>query len=222
MPISNQQRLAERMRKRIVENLKSLNHADDETDVLDGDHVLNGRSRHSGAITPAAVLVPLIERNAGLHVLLTQRAAHLNKHAGQVSFPGGRSDPEDAHAAATALRETEEEVGITPNFVEVVGRLDDYQTGTGFRVTPIVGFVRPEFQLSLQTAEVATTFEVPLQFIFDKRNHAIESRPWQGGERRYYIFRYQQFEIWGATAGMLINLYRRCARGTGQHGLAQL
>jgi 8-oxo-dGTP pyrophosphatase MutT (NUDIX family) len=198
------------MRTRIVENLKSLSiQAHLVSPAADGDHVLNHRSRHSGPITPAAVLVPIIEREDGYSVLLTQRTAHLNKHAGQISFPGGRAEAHDADAVATALRETQEEIGLGAEFIEVVGLLDNYQTGTGFIVTPVVSFVRPGFSLALNDFEVAEAFEVPLDFIFEPRNHRIESRPWQDTERRYYALRYQQRFIWGATAGMLVNLYRR-------------
>lgn len=157
----------------------------------------------------AAVLVPIVEHASRYTVLLTQRTEHLQHHAGQVSFPGGRCEPEDAGVVDTALRETEEEIGLDRSFVEVVGFLDDYQTGTGFHIAPVVGFVRPGFALSPDSFEVAEVFEVPLDFLFDPANHQTHSRVWNGRERQYHAMPYQDYYIWGATAGMLMNLYRR-------------
>lgn len=154
----------------------------------------------------AAVLVPIVERERGLNVLLTQRTEHLSDHAGQVSFPGGRIEPSDADAVAAALRETEEEIGLPRQYVESIGRLDDYETGTGFVVTPIVGFVRPPFPLQPDPREVASVFEVPLSFVLDRRNHERRTGFWRGRERIYYAMPYEGRFIWGATAGMLINL----------------
>ena len=172
-----------------------------------GDHDLTaGGTPPARTLTPAAVLVPLIDRGA-LSVLLTQRTMHLDAHAGQISFPGGRLEPDDVDHVAAALRETEEEVGIAPNLVEVIGRLDDYVTGTGFRVVPVVGVVRPPFQIRPEPFEVADVFEVPLDFVLDPANHEQHSRIVNGIERRYYVLPYEGRYIWGATAGMLINLY---------------
>jgi len=196
------------MRDLIVQSLKPL-HSNDPPDEPVGDHTLNARRPVTTALKQAAVLVPIVERSSGPTVLLTQRTDHLKHHAGQISFPGGRVEPEDSDAVATALRESHEEIGLAAQYVEVVGRLDNYQTGTGFMVTPIVGFVRPDFALQLDDFEVAEAFEVPLDFVLNPDNHVIESRPWQGSERRYYVLRFEQRFIWGATAGMLVNLSRR-------------
>ncbi|MBW7851519.1 MAG: CoA pyrophosphatase [Rhodospirillales bacterium] len=158
-------------------------------------------------LVPAAVLVPLVERDEGWTVLLTQRTAHLSHHAGQISFPGGRIEDGDEDALAAALRETEEEIGLSRNAVDLLGWLDDYVTGTGFRVTPVVGLIRPPFTLVPDPFEVADAFEVPLSFILDPGNHQQCSRVFGGRERRYYAMPYEERFIWGATAGMLINLY---------------
>ncbi|MDE1183623.1 CoA pyrophosphatase [Paraburkholderia sp.] len=174
----------------------------------------------------AAVLVGLVVREGGLTVLLTQRADHLNDHAGQVSFPGGRHEPFDADATATALREAQEEVGLDPSRVEVLGALPDYLTGTGFRVTPVVGLVHPPFTLEADSLEVAEVFEVPLSFLMDPAHHEVRVFRWEGGERRFFAMPYPReraqrdvphgashdlgsdYFIWGATAGMLRNVYR--------------
>lgn len=162
----------------------------------------------------AAVLVPLIAREAGLSVLLTQRADHLSDHAGQISFPGGRREPFDQDAVATALREAQEEVALAPERVEVLGALPDYLTGTGFRVTPIVGLVHPPFSVRADTLEVADIFEVPLPFLMDPAHHEVRVLRWEGGERRFFAMPYPRagagghYFIWGATAGMLRNFYR--------------
>ncbi|TAM53328.1 MAG: CoA pyrophosphatase [Paraburkholderia sp.] len=162
----------------------------------------------------AAVLVPLIAREVGLSVLLTQRADHLSDHAGQISFPGGRREPFDQDAVATALREAQEEVALAPERVEVLGALPDYLTGTGFRVTPIVGLVHPPFSVRADTLEVADIFEVPLPFLMDPAHHEVRVLRWEGGERRFFAMPYPRagagghYFIWGATAGMLRNFYR--------------
>jgi 8-oxo-dGTP pyrophosphatase MutT (NUDIX family) len=160
-------------------------------------------------LRPAAVLVAIIEREAGLRVLFTRRADHLSAHPGQVSFPGGRAHEGDIDAVATALRETEEEVGLNREFVLVAGALDPYETGTGFSIKPIVGFVREGFVLSPDASEVAEIFEVPLRFLMDPTNHERHMRVWQGRERHFYAMTFDGHYIWGATAGMLINLYER-------------
>ena len=156
---------------------------------------------------PASVLVPLIRRDTGITVLLTQRTEDMPSHAGQIAFPGGRRQAEDIDATATALRETEEEVGLTRDFIDVVGSLDLYRTGTGYQITPIVGIVTPGFTMRADPREVADVFEVPLDHFLDERNHRIDSRVWQGRERRYYAMPYGERYIWGATAGMLKNLH---------------
>lgn len=156
---------------------------------------------------PAAVLVPLVPRDDGLHMLLTQRQPHLARHAGQVAFPGGRVDLTDPGPLAAALRETEEETGIAPGFVEPLGFLDTYLTSTNYRVVPVVGIVRPGFTLQPDPGEVADVFEVPLGFLMDPARHERHSRDWQGKLRYYYAMPWQGRYIWGATAGMIRNLY---------------
>jgi 8-oxo-dGTP pyrophosphatase MutT (NUDIX family) len=157
-------------------------------------------------LVPASVLVPLIDHPEGLTVLLTQRTSHLSAHAGQISFPGGRSEPEDADAIATALRETQEEVGLPATNVEVIGRLDTFVTGTGFSVTPVVALVRLPFSLRPDPYEVAEVFEVPLAFVVDPINHERHTAEYKGRQHEYFLLPYENRKIWGATAGMLVNL----------------
>jgi 8-oxo-dGTP pyrophosphatase MutT (NUDIX family) len=152
---------------------------------------------------PAAVLVPLVERAAGLTVLLTQRAATLKDHAGQISFPGGRIEPTDADAWHAALREAHEEIGLSESFVEFAGYLPDHWVGTGFRVTPGVGFVNPRYELRIAQAEVHDVFEVPLDFILDAANHKSRMRRMGDVTLEVYDIPYGERNIWGATAGML-------------------
>src|SRR6185437_2201253 len=154
----------------------------------------------------AAVLVPLVERQEGWFVVLTLRSADLADHAGQISLPGGRIEPEDEDARAAALREAEEEIGLGRDYVETAGRLDTWLTGTGFEVTPIVGLVRPPPPYRPDPVEVAEVFEVPLDFILDKRNHQWHSRELGGQQRFFWAIPYFHRNIWGATAGMLVNL----------------
>ena len=154
--------------------------------------------------TPAAVLVPLVERPNGLTVLLTQRADTLKDHAGQISFPGGRIDPEDADAWAAALREAHEEIGLVPELVEFAGYMPDHIVVTGFRVTPCVGFVRPEYQLRIAAAEVHDAFEVPLDSILDSANHKARQRQLGEVEFEVHDIPFGERNIWGATAGMLM------------------
>lgn len=159
-------------------------------------------------LTPAAVLVPVIERSEGLTVLFTQRTAHLHDHAGQVSFPGGRCEVTDVSPTFTALRETTEEIGLASELVEVLGLLPEYRTGTGFSVTPVVGLVRPPFVLAPDSFEVAEVFETPLAFLLDPANHQRHSMEVGGAVRHYYAMPYSGYFIWGATAGMLVSLRR--------------
>jgi 8-oxo-dGTP pyrophosphatase MutT (NUDIX family) len=160
------------------------------------------------ALRPAAVLVPVVLRPAELSVLLTRRTDHLHHHPGQISFPGGRVEAHDVSPVMTALRETEEEIGLDPERVELLGELPDYCTGTGFRVTPVVGLVHPPFELKLDAFEVAEAFEVPLSFLLDPANHQRHRMEYQGRMREYYAMPYGNYFIWGATAGMLVSLYR--------------
>ncbi|HYC66072.1 MAG TPA: CoA pyrophosphatase [Reyranellaceae bacterium] len=171
------------------------------------DFSLNGVVPLPEAYKPAAVLVPLVKRSAGVTVLLTQRTEDMPSHAGQVAFPGGRRHPEDADAIATALRETEEEVGIERRFVEVIGTVDRYRTGTGYEITPVVGVVEPGFVTRADPREVAAVFEVPLDHFLDEKNHRVDSRDYNGRKRSYYAMPYGERYIWGATAGMLKNLH---------------
>jgi 8-oxo-dGTP pyrophosphatase MutT (NUDIX family) len=175
---------------------------------LQSDRELNPGlvSPPSTALRPAAVLVPLVDHGHGMSVLLTQRTAHLTAHAGQISFPGGRIEEDDADAVAAALRETEEEVGLPPDRITVVGRLDTYLTGTGFEITPIVGIVAPPYKLAIDPFEVAEAFEVPLSYILDRRNHQRVERESAGRRRAFFVLPYEGRNIWGATAGILVNL----------------
>ena len=172
-----------------------------------GDDGTEGRQ---AASTAAAVLIPVV-LHGELTVLFTQRTAHLKSHAGQVSFPGGRAEPGDASAEYTALREAEEEIGLPRERVEVLGRLPDYRTRTGFRVTPVIGVVAPPLELAPDPREVESVFEVPLEFLLDERNRERRTREFQGLQVGYYVYQYEGHMIWGATAGMLVNLHRMLA-----------
>lgn len=158
---------------------------------------------------PAAVLVPVIDYEDGARVLLTRRPDTLPSHPGQVAFPGGKVEESDESILAAALREAEEEVGLDSALVDIIGYLDTYQTGTGFRVTPVVGLVKPTYSLKIDEREVAEAFEVPLRFLMTEDNHQKHSRVWQGKNRAYYAMPYGDKFIWGATAGMLRNFYDR-------------
>jgi len=162
---------------------------------------------------PAAVLVPLVERPQGMTVLLTQRAETLKDHAGQISFPGGRIEPDDQDAWHAALRETYEEIGLADNFVEFAGYLPDHQVITGFRVTPVVGFVNPDYQLRIARNEVHDVFEVPLDFILDAANHRPRQRRLGDLTFEVHDIPYGERNIWGATAGMLMTLRRMLQTG---------
>ncbi len=166
-----------------------------------------------GELHAASVLVPIVARPAEPTVLFTQRTAHLKKHSGQISFPGGRAEQTDASAEHTALRETWEEIGLAPERIELLGRLSDYHTRTGFRVTPIVGIVLPPFDLNPDDNEVAEVFEVPLSFLLDERNLQRHSREFEGVQRHFFAIPYEERYIWGATAGMLVNLQRHLSPG---------
>jgi 8-oxo-dGTP pyrophosphatase MutT (NUDIX family) len=160
-------------------------------------------------LTPAAVLFPIVLRDAGHTVLLTQRTAHLRDHAGQISFPGGRVEAHDATPMDTALRETEEEIGLSRERIEILGFLPEYRTGTGFRVTPVVALVTPPFDLQPDPFEVAEIFEVPLAFLLDPANHQQHSLHYRGALRHYFAMPYGDYFIWGATAGMIRSLTER-------------
>ena len=162
------------------------------------------------AVTPAAVLVPVVDR-AEPTVILTVRTETVRRHAGQIAFPGGRIDPEDDGAVAAALRESEEEIALPRSAVEVIGIADRYRTITGYEVTPVVGVVRPGIDLRPQPAEVAAIFEAPLHYLLRPEHQIIRTVMWQGSERSYYEIEWEGRRIWGATAAMIVNLSRRLA-----------
>lgn len=160
------------------------------------------------ATTPAAVLVPIIDRSEPT-VLLTMRTAALASHAGQVAFPGGKIEPADESPVAAAVREAREETGLAPSLIEPIGYLDLYLTFSGFRILPTLARVKPNFALTLNPQEVTETFEVPLNFLMSPANHQRKTRDWNGFARDYYAMPYQNRYIWGITAGILRNLYER-------------
>jgi 8-oxo-dGTP pyrophosphatase MutT (NUDIX family) len=172
---------------------------------LSDGYRLPGRA---GPPTPAAVLVPLVNRADGLSVLFTRRSADLPDHGGQISFPGGRIEPGDADAGAAALREAEEEVGLPSARVTLLGRLADYETVTGYRVTPVVGWIEPPFEIKVEPVEVAAVFEVPLGFLLEPANQQRHFRMVGDVRRDYYAIPYGEHYIWGATAAMLLILDR--------------
>ncbi len=157
----------------------------------------------------AAVLIPVIENDGEPRVILTRRTAEMRKHSGQVAFPGGGIDDEDASPEEAALREAEEEIGLARSFVEPIARLPDYSTMTGFNITPVIAMVQPGFEIVPNPAEVADVFEVPLSFLMNEANHRRESREWKGVERHYFVMPYGERYIWGVTAGILRTLYER-------------
>lgn len=174
-----------------------------------------GAAAERTALTPASVLVPIIARSESLTVLLTRRTEHLRTHSGQVSFPGGRVEPQDAGPEATALRETQEEIGLAPDRIELIGTLSEYHTRTGYRITPVVGVVAPPFTLQADAQEVDAVFEVPLSFLLDPRNHQRHWREFEGRRVSYFAMPYGEHYIWGATAAMLVNLYRQLVAADG-------
>lgn len=177
-----------------------------------GDYDLNPEYhsiRSRMPLQPAAVLLPLVERPDGFHLILTQRTDHLHHHPGQICLPGGRYDSTDHSLTETALRETEEEIGLPRQFIEIVGYLDSYETVTGFLIAPIIGFVSTGFELTLDSFEVAAAFEVPLSFIVEPRHYEQIRIQHANQSQIHYVLQYQQWRIWGATAGILINFYQR-------------
>lgn len=190
--------LAERLAAALVSHRETMLIVGDRDDLPAHD-----------ALTAAAVLVPITDRPRP-GVILTQRTETLRKHAGQVAFPGGRIDPGEDPITA-ALREAFEEIALPPDAVEVIGISDRYRTGTGFSITPVIGIVPPDLSLTPSKAEVASVFEVPLDFLLDSANHRSASTMWQGQERFYYEMLWEERRIWGATAGMIVNLARRLA-----------
>jgi 8-oxo-dGTP pyrophosphatase MutT (NUDIX family) len=198
------------MRDWIVTKLDPIETYDPATRVIHSDFHLNPNlPRFEQTLSPAAVLVPLIQHEAGVTVLLTRRADTLRSHTGQVAFPGGRSD-EGEMPWETALREAQEEIGLEPGYVTIAGLSSAYQTMSGFDITPVVGFVRPGFSLNPNPAEVADIFETPFAFLMDPDNHERRfSEQASGLRRHFYAMSYEDQVIWGATAGMLRVLYER-------------
>lgn len=189
--------LAERLAEALV--------ADHAPDLLPGDQRFAGED---GPLTPAAVLVAVTDR-AAPGVILTQRPDTMRRHPGQVAFPGGRIDPEDADATAAALREAQEEIALPPDVVTVIGAADRYTTGTGYDITPIIGVIPPDLAYHPNEAEVADVFEVPWAHVLDPANQVRLETMFQGRMRAYYEIRWEDRRIWGATAAMLVNLSRR-------------
>jgi 8-oxo-dGTP pyrophosphatase MutT (NUDIX family) len=177
-----------------------------------GDWDLNPEFKDDLAVMasprPAAVLVPIVLRDS-LTVMLTQRSHEMPSHPGQISFPGGKMEAFDPTPVDCALREAHEEIGLAAEFVETLGFLDSYRTGTGFQISPVVAFVRPGFAVALDPREVLEVFEVPLAFLMDEVNHQKHAREWRGRQRSFYAMPYEGRYIWGATAGMLKNMHQR-------------
>jgi 8-oxo-dGTP pyrophosphatase MutT (NUDIX family) len=190
----------------LADRLRAALSADDHAPILlPGD---NAGSLIEGALSPAAVLVAITDRPEP-GVILTQRTDTMRRHAGQVAFPGGRIDPEDADATAAALREAEEEIALPRDAVDVIGAADLYLTVTGYAVTPVIGVIAPDLAYHPNEAEVADVFEVPLAFVLDSVNQRQVSAEWQGRMRTYYEINWGDRRIWGATAAMMVNLSRR-------------
>lgn len=194
------------LRQRFLKPLQWTPEITDENRYAMASKIIDERSA-SGITTHAAVLIPVLQKSAGLSILLTQRTDHLHDHAGQISFPGGRMDAGDRDLHETALRESQEEIGLERDRVEIIGALPEYLTVSGYRVTPVVALVEPQAHYPADAFEVADVFDVPLAFLMDPANHEV--RVWNGeeGRRRFYAMPYQERFIWGATAGMLRNLY---------------
>ncbi len=194
--------------------LADLGQTDLERDT--GDHILNPDlgpyAKWDGPPRDAAVLIGILPRSEGPSVVLTQRTGHLNSHAGQVAFPGGKIDPTDRDPVHAALREAEEEIGLSPDRVDFLGRLAPYLTGSGFRVVPVVGAIRRDVEFHPNPDEVEDVFEVPLQFLMNPANHQKQSRVWEGKPRYFYAMPFGERYIWGVTAGIIRSLYETAYR----------
>jgi len=175
---------------------------DDEAALL-GDDV-----RWDATFTPAAVLIAIVDCPEP-RLILTQRPDHMRNHAGQIAFPGGRVDESDSDAVAAALREAQEEIGLPPDRVRLLGTSDTYRTGTGFSITPVIGLISPGVALEANPHEVSAVFDVPLDYVFNPQNQLAKSGQWRGKMRDYYEIVWQEHRIWGATAGIIVNLTRR-------------
>jgi 8-oxo-dGTP pyrophosphatase MutT (NUDIX family) len=183
-------------------------------ELLTADDLERRHMNSQGTLKPAAVLLLVVNHPGNPTVVFTQRTAHLADHAGQISFPGGRCDAEDGDAERTALREAEEEIGIPPERIEILGRLPEYHTSTGYVVTPVVGWIEPPLAYRPDPHEVADVFEVPLAFLLDAANHRYESAFYKGRMRKYWAMPYGDRFIWGATAGMLVTFHRILKNGS--------
>ena len=204
--IANSQLQPDQLRQRFIAPPPWTPEITDENRHVMASDIIAQR-QEQGLSTQAAVLIPLVLRAAGIAVLLTQRTDHLHDHAGQISFPGGRVESSDSSPAITALRESYEEVGLVTDRVELLGQLPEYLTVSGYRVTPIVGLVHPQANYVLDTFEVADAFEVPLAFLMNPAHHQVRVATGEQGSRRFYAMPFENRFIWGATAGMLRNLY---------------
>ncbi len=209
--IHKKQELTEKLQQSLAPVPTTLSPTLGSSGSMRGDHDLNPASAPDRNLPfiPAAVLVPIVLRREGPTVILTRRATHLSKHAGQISFPGGRADEGDENAVATALRESQEEISLDPKLVDVVGSLTTYVTVTQYSVTPVVGLVEPTFDLRPEAGEVSEIFEVPLDFLLDQANRKKHSGFRNGVERFWYAIPFGEYYIWGATAGMIKDLSER-------------
>lgn len=187
--------------KNIYERLSTIN-----TSFTSDNDLMDCEAVKSENLIEAAVLIPIVERNDGLKVILTKRSNNLKQHPGQISFPGGKSEKTDKSLVATALRETKEEIGINNKNVEILGQLSKHVTITGFKITPFIGRIRMGFSTEIQTSEVSEIFEVPLSYLSNPRNFRVESVKWKGKKRFFYSIPYGPYYIWGATARILKNL----------------
>ena len=194
------------MNTEFIKNKITQHSSQDES--VGGDFNLNPEMiRKTSNLVPAAVLIPLVLRKSGITLLFTRRTEALTNHPGQISFPGGHVDSKDNSPIEAALRETKEEVGIGEKHINIIGTLDVYETRTGFSVLPIVGFIYPPFDIRPDPREVAEVFEVPLSFLMDSRNHEQHTRQIKGNDRKFHAILFGSYFIWGATAGMILNLY---------------
>ena len=200
---------AAEFRRRAMEQMLTLG---EESWREHGDSLLNPDAvlhLEGMKLRDAAVLIPVVDHGEEARVIFTRRTATMRKHSGQVAFPGGAVDDEDADVEAAAMREAEEEISLDRRFVEPVGRLPQYKALSGFSITPVLAVVRPGFELDPNPAEVEKVFDVPLSFLMDPRNHAQASRVWLGGERHFYRMPYEGHDIWGITAGIVRVIYER-------------